>query len=162
MERAGRDTGTPVMTRDAWLDAHDPRTGGSTRTGLLLILGIALLYTGIALANTLVMATSDRVRDLAVLRLTGATTPQVLRLVAVEALTVVAVGAVMGAAVAGLNLLGVKGALELLAVSSPVVVPWPALGAVLAACAVAATVSAVLPALAALRTRPVEVAGARE
>ncbi|MGW6682122.1 FtsX-like permease family protein [[Kitasatospora] papulosa] len=162
VERAGRDTGTPVMTRDAWLDAHDPRTGGSTRTGLLLILGIALLYTGIALANTLVMATSDRVRDLAVLRLTGATTPQVLRLVAVEALTVVAVGGVMGAAVAGLNLLGVKGALELLAVSSPVVVPWPALGAVLAACAVAATVSAVLPALAALRTRPVEVAGARE
>ncbi|MCY1652285.1 MULTISPECIES: hypothetical protein [Streptomyces] len=63
---------------------------------------------------------------------------------------------------AGLNLLGVKGALELLAVSSPVVVPWPALGAVLAACAVAATVSAALPALAALRTRPVEVAGARE
>ncbi|MFJ3702847.1 MULTISPECIES: ABC transporter permease [Streptomyces] len=162
LEKAGRDTGTPVMTRDAWLDAHDPRTGGNTRAGLLLILGIALLYTGIALANTLVMATSDRVRDLAVLRLTGATKTQVLRLVAVEALMVVAVGAVLGAAVAGLNLLGVKGALELLAVSSPVVVPWPALGAVLAACALAATVSAVLPALAALRTRPVEVAGARE
>ncbi|WP_327379887.1 MULTISPECIES: ABC transporter permease [unclassified Streptomyces] len=162
LEKAGRDTGTPVMTRDAWLDAHDPRTGGNTRAGLLLILGIALLYTGIALANTLVMATSDRVRDLAVLRLTGATKTQVLRLVAVEALMVVAVGAVLGAAVAGLNLLGVKGALELLAVSSPVVVPWPALGAVLAACALAATASAVLPALAALRTRPVEVAGARE
>ncbi|MFE4691025.1 FtsX-like permease family protein [Streptomyces sp. NPDC056749] len=162
LEKAGRDTGTPVMTRDAWLDAHDPRTGGNTRAGLLLILGIALLYTGIALANTLVMATSDRVRDLAVLRLTGATKTQVLRLVAVEALMVVAVGAVLGAAVAGLNLLGVKSALELLAVSSPVVVPWPALGAVLAACALAAMVSAVLPALAALRTRPVEVAGTRE
>ncbi|MFK0204108.1 ABC transporter permease, partial [Streptomyces lavendulae] len=49
LEKAGRDTGTPVMTRDAWLDAHDPRTGGNTRAGLLLILGIALLYTGIAL-----------------------------------------------------------------------------------------------------------------
>ncbi|MFD6281050.1 ABC transporter permease, partial [Streptomyces sp. NPDC060209] len=162
LEKAGRDTDTPVMTRDAWVTAHYPRTSGNTRAGLLLILGIALLYTGIALANTLVMATSDRVRDLAVLRLTGATKPQVLRLVAVEALMVVAVGAVMGAAVAGLNLLGVKGALELLSVSSPVAVPWTALGAVLAACAVAATVSAVLPALAALRTGPVEVAGARE
>lgn len=162
LEKAGRDTGTPVMTRDAWVAAHHPRTGGNTRAGLLLILGIALLYTGIALANTLVMATSDRVRDLAVLRLTGATKPQVLRLVAVEALVVVAVGAVLGGAVAGLNLLGVKSALELLSVSSPVIVPWTALVQVLAACALAAAVSAVLPALVALRTRPVEVAGARE
>ncbi|MFH9618485.1 FtsX-like permease family protein [Streptomyces pratensis] len=162
LEEAGRDTGTTVMTREAWVTAHHPRTGANTRAGLLLILGIALLYTGISLANTLVMATSDRVRDLAVLRLTGATKPQVLRLVAVEALVVVAVGAVLGGAVAGLNLLGVKGALELLSVSSPVVVPWTALGAVLAACAVAAAVSAVLPALAALRTRPVEIAGSRE
>ncbi|WP_250288540.1 ABC transporter permease [Streptomyces atroolivaceus] len=162
LEEAGRDTGTPVMTRDAWVTAHHPRTGGNTRAGLLLILGIALLYTGIALANTMVMATSDRVRDLAVLRLTGATKAQVLRLVTVEALMVVAVGTVMGGAVAGLNLLGVKGALELLSVSSPVVVPWTAAGGVAAACAVAATVSAVLPALAAMRTRPVELAGSRE
>ncbi|MFH8758786.1 ABC transporter permease [Streptomyces atroolivaceus] len=162
LEEAGRDTGTPVMTRDAWVTAHYPRTGGNTRAGLLLILGIALLYTGIALANTMVMATSDRVRDLAVLRLTGATKTQVLRLVTVEALMVVAVGTVMGGAVAGLNLLGVKGALELLSVSSPVVVPWTAAGGVAAACAVAATVSAVLPALAAMRTRPVELAGSRE
>lgn len=162
LEKAGRDTGTPVMTRDAWVAAHYPRTGGNTRAGLLTVLGIALVYTGIALANTLVMATSDRVRDLAVLRLTGATKTQVLRLVAVEALMVTAVGTVLGAAVAGLNLLGVKGALELLSVSSPVVVPWAAAGAVAAACAAAATLSAVLPALAALRTRPAELAGARE
>lgn len=150
------------MTRDTWVAAHYPRTGGNTRAGLLLILGIALLYTGIALANTQVMAVSDRVRDLAVLRLTGATKPQVIRLVAVEALMVVGVGAVLGGAVAGLNLLGVKSALELLSVSSPVVVPWTALVAVPAACALVAVVSAVLPALVALRTRPVEVAGARE
>lgn len=162
LEKAGRDTDTPVMTREAWVEAHHPSTGGNTRAGLLLILGIALLYTGIALANTLVMATSDRVRDLAVLRLTGATKAQVLRLVAVEALLVVAVGAVLGGAVAGVNLLGVKGALELLAVSSPVSVPWAGVGAVLAACAAAAALSAVLPALAALRTRPVELAGTRE
>ncbi|MFJ8754276.1 ABC transporter permease [Streptomyces sp. NPDC102441] len=162
LEKAGRDTGTPVMTHDTWVATHYPRTGGNTRAGLLIVLGIALLYTGIALANTQVMAVSDRVRDLAVLRLTGATKPQVIRLVAVEALMVVGVGAVLGGAVAGLNLLGVKSALELLSVSSPVVVPWTALVAVPAACALVAVVSAVLPALVALRTRPVEVAGARE
>ncbi|MGW8883202.1 FtsX-like permease family protein [Streptomyces sp. NPDC055749] len=162
LAEAGRATATPVLTKDAWVTEHYPRTSENTRMGLFLILGIALLYTGIALANTLVMATSDRVRDLAALRLTGATKPQVLRLIAVEALVVVAVGAVLGGAVAALNLLGVKGALELLSVSSPVIVPWGAVGAILAASAALATVSAVLPALAALRTRPVELAGMRE
>ncbi|WP_329038600.1 ABC transporter permease [Streptomyces sp. NBC_00178] len=162
LEEAGRDTGTPVLTGEAWVAAHHPSAGGHTRAGLLLVLGIALLYSGISLANTMVMATSDRVRDFAVLRLTGATKAQVLRLVAVEALLVVAVGAVLGAAVAGLDLLGVRAALALLSVDSPVAVPWIPVGAVVAACAVLAVVSAVLPALAAMRTRPVESAGTRE
>lgn len=95
--QTGRASGTPVLTKDAWMAAHHPGTSGNTRAGLLLILGIALLYTGIALANTLVMATSDRIRDLAVLRLTGATKAQAVGLVAAEALMVVAVGAVLGA-----------------------------------------------------------------
>ncbi|MFI8007690.1 FtsX-like permease family protein [Streptomyces sp. NPDC086010] len=162
LEEAGRDTGTPVRTGEAWVTAHHPSAGGHTRAGLLLVLGIALLYSGIALANTMVMATSDRVRDFAVLRLSGATKVQVLRLTAVEALLVVAVGAALGAAVAGLDLLGVRAALALLSVDSPVAVPWVPVGAVVAACAVLAVVSAVLPALAAMRTRPVDSAGTRE
>ncbi|MFC8829786.1 FtsX-like permease family protein [Streptomyces sp. NPDC057137] len=162
LREAGRTTGTTVLTKDEWLTRSHPRSSESTRLGLLLILGIALLYTGIALANTLVMATSDRVGDLAVLRLTGATKPQVLRLVAAEALVVVAVGSLLGAAVAGLNLLGLRGALALLSVRSPLVVPWGSLGAMVAASAVLAVVAAVVPALTALRTRPVEYAGTRE
>ncbi|WP_086706184.1 ABC transporter permease [Streptomyces antimycoticus] len=162
LREAGRATGTQVLTKDAWVSENYPRSSENTRLGLLMILGIALVYTGIALANTLVMATSDRVRDLAVLRLTGATKPQVLRLVAVEALVVVAVGSVLGAAVSGLNLLGVWGALGLLAVWSPLVVPWEAIGAVATASAVLAAVAAVVPAFVALRTRPVELAGMRE
>jgi FtsX-like permease family protein len=46
-----------------------------------------LVYTGIALAGTMVMATSDRRGELALLRLAGATRRQVLLLVAVEALS---------------------------------------------------------------------------
>ncbi|MFD5893289.1 ABC transporter permease [Streptomyces sp. NPDC060366] len=162
LREAGRATGTTVLTKDAWTALSHPRSSESTRLGMLLILGIALLYTGIALANTLVMATSDRVGDLAVLRLTGATGPQVLRLVAAEALVVVAVGTLLGAVVAGLNLLGVRGALALLSVRSPLVVPWGSVGAMVAASAVLAVLAAVVPALAALRRRPVELAGTRE
>ncbi|MEV0780382.1 FtsX-like permease family protein [Streptomyces sp. NPDC050428] len=162
LREAGRATQTTVLTKDAWMARSHPRSSETTHLGLLLVLGIALLYTGIALANTLVMATSDRVGDLAVLRLTGATKRQVLRLVAAEALVVVAVGSLLGAAVAGLNLLGLRSALALLSVRSPLVVPWGSLGAVVAASAVLAVVAAVVPALTALRTRPAEYAGTRE
>ncbi|WP_432104606.1 ABC transporter permease [Streptomyces sp. bgisy091] len=162
LERAGRATGTPVTTSAEWVAAHHPRTGGHTRAGMLLILGIALLYTGIALANTQLMSVSDRVRELAVLRLAGATPSQVLRLMAAEALLVTAVGAILGGAVAGLNLLGVRSALLLLAVHSPVAVPWTQLGAVVAACAAIATLCAVIPALPALlRTGPAVGVGSR-
>ncbi|WP_406095558.1 FtsX-like permease family protein [Streptomyces sp. NBC_01013] len=159
---AGRVTGAEVATRAGWLAADHRQSGGNTRLGLLMILLIALVYTGIALANTQVMATADRVRDLAVLRLAGATKAQVLRLVGVEALVVVAVGAVLGGAVAALNLLGVRTALGRLDVHSAVVAPWGTIGSVVAVSALLSVVFAVLPASLALRTRPVELAGTRE
>ncbi|MGW2842368.1 FtsX-like permease family protein [Streptomyces sp. NPDC001493] len=162
LRAAGRATGTEVTTARAWVTAHHPRTRETTRLGLLMVLAIALLCTGIALVNTLVMATSDRARDFAVLRLAGATTGQVLRIVAVEALVVVGVGAVLGALVAAIDLGAVRGALALLGVRTGVEVPWAAIGAVLGSASVIAVVAAVLPAARALRVRPVEAVGARE
>ncbi|MGW4039933.1 FtsX-like permease family protein [Streptomyces sp. NPDC004778] len=108
------------------------------------------------------MATSGRRRDLAVLRLAGATVPQVLRLVVAEAVAAVGAGAVLGGVVAAVDLLVVRCALALLGVTSAVVVPWAMLGLVVAAAALLAAGSAVLPALSALRMRPVERAGSRE
>lgn len=162
LNTAAADTGTRVATRAAWLAPTAPGPDDHTRTGLRMILGIALLSTATALANTLVMATSGRGRDLAVLRLSGATVPQVLRLVVAEAVAAVGVGAVLGGVVAAVNLLVVRCALALLGVTSAVVVPWAMLGLVVAAAALLAAGSAVLPALSALRTRPVELAGSRE
>ncbi|WP_282692254.1 ABC transporter permease [Streptomyces sp. CC208A] len=155
-------SGGQVLTRDQWVRANSPRTHGTTRTGLLLVLGIALLYTGIAVANTMVMATSERVRDFAVLRLAGATRRQVLRLVGAEALMVVAVGGVLGLLVAGVNLAGMWSALGLLSVRTTVELPWTAIGLSAATCAVLAVVSSVAPAALALRRRAVELAGVRE
>ncbi|MGW3585110.1 FtsX-like permease family protein [Streptomyces rubiginosohelvolus] len=162
LNTAAADTGTRVATRAAWLSPTAPGPDDHTRTGLRMILGIALLSTATALANTLVMATSGQRRDLAVLRLAGATVPQVLRLVVAEAVAAVGVGAVLGGVVAAVNLLVVWCALALLGITSAVVVPWAMLGLVVAAAALLAAGSAVLPALSALRTRPVELAGSRE
>ncbi|PJN35125.1 ABC transporter permease [Streptomyces sp. CB02613] len=162
LDTAAAGTGTRVATRAEWFAPTTPGPDDHTRTGLRMVLGIALLATATALANTLVMATSGRGRDLAVLRLAGATVPQVLRLVVAEAVAAVGVGALLGGAVAAVNLLVVRCALALLGVTSAVVVPWAVLGLVVAAAALLAAGSAVLPALSALRTRPVELAGSRE
>ncbi|MFF8844796.1 hypothetical protein ACF08N_19100 [Streptomyces sp. NPDC015127] len=109
---------------------RDRRTSG--RTGLLVVLGIALVYTVIALAGTLLMATSARTGELAS-----------LRVVAGEALFAVAVGAVLGAAVTAVNLAGPAGALWALAAPVTVAVPWGTAGLALGACAVVAALSAV-------------------
>ncbi|MEU0248138.1 FtsX-like permease family protein [Streptomyces sp. NPDC006235] len=151
-----------VLTRDAWIRATHPETNRTTRLGLLLVLGIALLYTGISVANTMVMATSDRMRDLAVLRLAGATRWQVLRLTGAEALTVVAAGALLGLLVAAVNLAGMASALALLSAPAAIELPWQALGTTTALCALVAVTSALAPAALALRRRPAELAGVRE
>ncbi|MFI9824755.1 ABC transporter permease [Streptomyces sp. NPDC052013] len=148
---AVRPSGARVLPTDRWLEANRPGTDRTTRHGLLLVLGIALLYTGISLANTMVMATSDRLRDLAALRLAGATRPQVLRLVAAEALTVVAVGALLGLLVTALDLAGMRAALALQSAPAAITVPWTAIGTVTAVCAALAVASSVVPAALALR-----------
>ncbi|MFI6245026.1 FtsX-like permease family protein [Streptomyces sp. NPDC051016] len=145
-ERGGR-----VRTADRWIAAVSPGTDRTTRLGFLLVLGIALLYTGISLVNTMVMATADRTRELALLRLAGATRGQALRLVGAEALTVVAVGALLGLLVAGLDLAGIAAALRLQSAPAPVRLPWPALGAAVTACALLAVTAAVVPAARTLR-----------
>jgi putative ABC transport system permease protein len=146
LRRAVRAAGGQVLTTDAWVRATYPQTDRTTRTGFFVVLGIALLYTGISLANTMVMATSDRARELAVLRLAGATRWQVLRLVGAEALMVVVVGGLLGALVAALNLMGLWSALDLLSVRTSVEIPWATLAAATGACAVLAVISAVVPA----------------
>ncbi|MEU6823385.1 ABC transporter permease [Streptomyces atriruber] len=162
LRQAARASGGEVLTGDAWVRAMRPETNRTTRMGLFMVLGIALLYTGISLANTMVMATSDRLRELAALRLAGATRWQVLRLVGAEALLVVVVGGLLGALVAGLNLVGMWRALGLLSVRTSVEVPWATLGAVLGGCAVLAVLSAVAPAGLALRRGALEPSGVRE
>ncbi|MEU5341571.1 FtsX-like permease family protein [Streptomyces sp. NPDC020766] len=162
LRQAVRASGGEVLTGDAWVRATYPESNRTTRMGFFLVLGIALLYTGISLANTMVMATSDRERELALLRLAGATRWQVLRLVGAEALMVVMVGGLLGALVAGLNLVGMWSALGLLSVRTSIEIPWAVLAAAMGACAVLAVIPAVASAGLSLGRRAVELAGVGE
>jgi putative ABC transport system permease protein len=160
-EAAASGGGTLVRTAD-YLSVAAADRDRTNRFGTIAVLGMALLYTGIAIANTLVMATRDRARELATLRLTGTTPGQVLRMVAVEAVLVTAVGAFLAAIVTGVTVVASYRGLASVAPAVELAVPWRQLGAIVACCLVTAVVSSVLPAALLVRRRAADLAGARE
>ncbi|MFH8369113.1 ABC transporter permease [Streptomyces sp. NPDC018031] len=151
LRSAVRADGGEVLDTDDWVAAVHPRTSPQTRLGLWVVLGIAVIYACIGLANSQLMAVSDRIPELRALGLAGATRGQVLLTTAAEALLAVSVGAVLGAAVAAVELLALWVALGRLPVDASPVVPWAAMGAAVAVCALVAVVAAVLSTWCALR-----------
>lgn len=158
---AGGAGASIVSTRDL-LSASEVEQDRINRLALIAVLGLALAYTGISIANTLVMATNDRARDLATLRLAGATPGQVLRMIAVEAVLVTGIGVILASAVATATVAGVLRTVGQLSSSTQVVVPWGTVGAIALACLVTAVAASVIPAALLLRRRPVELAGVPE
>ncbi|MES4907003.1 MULTISPECIES: ABC transporter permease [unclassified Streptomyces] len=117
----------------------------------LLLVAMSAGCTGVAVANTLLMSTADRLRDLRLLRLSGATLRQVLWTVAAETAFVVALGSVLGALTALPSLLGVRAGLSgTFGVPVRLIVPAAPVTAAVAGCLVLALAASVLPARAAL------------
>ena len=83
--------GVVSPTRD-YLTAANAESDRLNRLVLIALLGMALAYTAIAIANTLIMATAGRRPELATLRLSGATPRQVLQMIGVEACLVTGIG----------------------------------------------------------------------
>ncbi|GLH98126.1 FtsX-like permease family protein [Phytohabitans aurantiacus] len=152
---AGEDA--QVLTKRAWAATAADRSADASRIGLFIVLGIVLSYTGIAIVNTLLMASSERGTDIDTLRLTGATNGQVLRALVGEALLAVVAGVVLAAAATTVGLLGLWLALLRLVGPTAIVMPWPALGAVTIAAAALAVLATVLPVWRRLR-RPMALA----
>ncbi|MGW5530059.1 FtsX-like permease family protein [Streptomyces xanthochromogenes] len=144
---------------------NDPRAR-SDWIAMIAILGPALLYALIAIVNTMMMSTGDRLRDFATLRLTGGNDRQVLSMVGVEAVltaataTVLALLVTTGTQAATLMLINRR----ILDAGSPLTLglPWPAIGAAAAAGLALALVSSLVPARLALRTRALDLAGSRQ
>jgi putative ABC transport system permease protein len=101
----------------------------------------------VAIVNTMVMSAAGRVRDLAVLRLSGATGRQVLGTVAAESVLVVLLGTGLGLVVALPALLGMRRAFATaMHADVPLVVPWALILGVIAVCLALAACAAVLAA----------------
>lgn len=129
---------------------------------MLALLGLTLLYTAIAIANTLVMSTADRARDIAVLRLGGATARQVLTLIAAETGTVVGVAVLLAAAVTTALLLGLRSRLADLISTVEITAPWSVIGGITVACVLVAFAASLIPAALLLRTSPTVLAALRD
>lgn len=129
---------------------------------LLAVLGLVLAYSVIAIANTLAMATAGRAREFGLLRLAGATSGQVLRVIAAEACLVAVIATLLAAAVTSVTLAGLRAGLSALAPAVQVVIPWPPLAGLVAACLAIAVLASVIPAAVTLRKPPADLAGAPE
>jgi putative ABC transport system permease protein len=158
---AAAGDGVAVQT-SGYLSAAHAENDRINRLAAIAILGMALAYTAIAIANTLVMATGDRIRELATLRLSGATPGQVLRLIGVEACLVSVIGTLLAAAVTAVTVMGLRHGLLGLAPSVRVVIPWLPLAGIALACLAIAVLASLIPAALALRRPAAELAAAPE
>lgn len=114
--------------------------------------GLALAYSGNAIASTIAMATVSRARQFAILRLAGATTGQVLHVIVREAFLVTGIAGLLGAAVTAVTLAGLRRGLSRLAPVTRVAIPWTTITEFAVACLTIAVLSSVIPAAVTLRT----------
>ncbi|MEV7417667.1 ABC transporter permease [Streptomyces sp. NPDC089919] len=125
----------------------------------LIAMGLVLAFTAISVVNTLAMTTGERIREFAMLRLSGATRRQVLRMLRIEALSVLLMGGALGTGVAAAVLtafsVGMTGR------AAPTVLPL-AYAAVIGTAGLLALVATAVPGRLALSVRPVEAAAAKQ
>ncbi|WP_406390660.1 FtsX-like permease family protein [Streptomyces sp. NBC_00887] len=125
----------------------------------LIAMGLVLAFTAIAVVNTLAMSVSERIREFALLRLSGATRRQVLRMLRIEALSVLLLATALGSCIALAILtafsVGMTGR------AAPTVTPLTYV-AVVAGAGLLALIATSVPGRLALRVRAVTVATARE
>jgi len=117
----------------------------------MVLIGLSVGYTGIAVANTMAMSAQSRRADRVVLSRSGATQGQIRRTVAAETSFVVAVGAALGLAVVLPGLNGMRAGLaEETQTAVELHVHWATVGWVSVACLLLALVAALLT----TRSRP--------
>jgi putative ABC transport system permease protein len=95
-----------------------------SQTATRVILGITVGYALLAVANTLIMASAGRRRELVTLQLIGATRRQLLGVVAGECLLSVCVGAVLATAAGAAVILTQRMAVRELVADAPTLMPW--------------------------------------
>lgn len=142
IEIAGGVPGLASMDAAAW-EAGISEAAEANAWVNYMILVVLGLFCAIAAVNSLMIATNDRAGDFALLRLTGATRAQVLRMVRWESGLAVATGLALGLGVAALTLVPFS---QGIAETSLPALPWVAVGAIILVTAALGLLGAELPA----------------
>ncbi|GAA3885439.1 ABC transporter permease [Saccharothrix violaceirubra] len=146
--------GARAVPADDYFVVADPFQSPSLRFGVILGLGIIAAYAAMSIVNTSILGHADRRGATTALRLTGATSKQVVRVAAYEAVIVAAVGIVAAVVISAVSLFGLRLAVSQEVGPMPVILPWWALIGVVLGCVVVTVASAVLPTRLALRSPP--------
>lgn len=162
MNRALADSGAHVMTYGADLKAQRSHAARQTDNAAVVILGIALAYALIAVANTLIMAMAGRRREFALLGLAGTVRGQIVKVAAAESAVAVVVGTLLAAVATVLAAVTQHASLSKLVTGAPTVIPWTQIWVTVALCALVALATASAATLSATHRRAIEGAGIRE
>ena len=140
-----RAAGADAQTQQGWVNL----------VALIVILG----YIAIAVINTLVMATGERSRELALLQLIGSSRGQVRAMMRTEAVLVAVISAVFGVVVAVPPLIGMS-----MGISGQPVPALPVLPslAIVGSMSALALLSIWVATLSAMRTKPIAEIGSRQ
>ncbi|MFI9239334.1 FtsX-like permease family protein [Streptomyces sp. NPDC053079] len=126
--------------------------------GMRILMTPLITFSAIGILNTLLLATRRRRQEFAVLRLTGSTRGQMLRMLGWESAVVVLSGLIAAAAVVAVSLGGLCARADLPAADLLELLPWGALAQVAAGCAGLGLLGVVVPGLLVMRVQPSQTA----
>jgi putative ABC transport system permease protein len=149
-----------VRTAEQWVRRYADEQQQTSIDIMVVLLGMATVYTVIAIVNAVVISASDRRSEFAVARVTGLTRGQVVRVALLEALAVVAIGLLLGGIAAAATALGVSAAVKDLIGLSALTVPWSVLAGVVLGITAIVGVTTFLTTRSATRTPAIRLSAA--
>ncbi|MEV0713503.1 FtsX-like permease family protein [Asanoa sp. NPDC050611] len=151
-----------VATAAQWVDAFSAEQDEISAHIMVALIGMAMLYTVIAMINAVVIAASDRRSEFAAARVTGLTRAQVVLAALGESLAVVAIGVLLGSLAAIASVIGMASAVRDMVGVAVVSVPWTMFGGVVLLATVVVGLTSVLTSLTATRTPAIRLVAARD
>ncbi|MEV6269725.1 ABC transporter permease [Kribbella sp. NPDC051936] len=131
------------QTVEQWARARGEAQQRSNSGLFAALMGLAGIFTAVAVVNAVVMSTADRRQEFRLSRLAGLTRGQVVTVALVESVTVVVVGVLLGSLVAAAALAGIAAGPYGLAALA---IPWQLLGLIFASALAVVGIAAALTA----------------
>ncbi|WP_112247453.1 FtsX-like permease family protein [Kribbella monticola] len=160
LDRQLSGTGAHVVRAEQWEQEQADGLRKGNQLGLVLLMGPAGLYSGIAIANTLLMGSLQRRHEFVTSRLLGATPAQIRRMVLWESSLVGAAALTLGTVITATVGILLRHAMTEGLRDVPTTIPWALLLGIGALCLLLATGAATAPTSFILRrTSPADAVG---